>query len=81
MLPVVSPKAPDLTPEEAPTVDADAVRERYQRQKAVRRAKIERRKQTKRAGARFWLVLLLLVAGFLVLAVTTWHEIGQLFGL
>lgn len=81
MLPVVAPNAPDLMPDEAPTVDAEAVRERYRRQKAVRRAKIERRRQTKRAGARFWLVLLLLVVGFLVLAVTTWREIGQLFGL
>lgn len=81
MLSGVSPKAPDLSPDEAPTVDADAVRERYQRQKAVRRAKVERRKQTKRAGARFWLVLLLLVLGCLVLMVTTWREIGQLFGL
>jgi hypothetical protein len=81
MLRVVSQKAPDMIPDEAPTVDADAVRERYRRQKAVRRAKIERQRRTKRAGARFWVVLLLLVVGFLVLAVSTWHEIGQLFGL
>jgi hypothetical protein len=33
------------------------------------------------AGARFWLVLLLLVAACAVLATTTWREIGQLFGL
>ena len=81
MLPVVSRNPPDLRPEEAPTVDRDAVRERYRHQQAVRRAKIERRRRTKRAGARFWLVLLLLVAGFVLLALTTWREIGQLFGL
>ena len=81
MLRTVSRNAPDLSPDEAPTVDPEAVRARYRHQRAVRRAKIERRKRTKRAGARFWVVLILLVAGFLLLALTTWREIGQLFGL
>ena len=35
----------------------------------------------RRAGARFWVVLVLLVAACVVLAMTTWHEIGRLFGL
>jgi hypothetical protein len=33
------------------------------------------------AGARFWIVLILLAAGVLALATTTWREIGRLFGL
>jgi hypothetical protein len=33
------------------------------------------------AGARFWIVLLLLVVAFVALATTTWREIGRLFGL
>jgi hypothetical protein len=33
------------------------------------------------AGARFWVVLLLLVVAFAALATTTWREIGRLFGL
>jgi hypothetical protein len=33
------------------------------------------------AGARFWVVLLLLLVAFVVLATTTWREIGRLFGL
>jgi hypothetical protein len=33
------------------------------------------------AGARFWVGLLLLVAAFVALAMTTWREIGRLFGL
>jgi hypothetical protein len=35
----------------------------------------------RRAGARFWVVLVLLVAACVVLAMTTWREIGRLFGL
>ena len=35
----------------------------------------------KRAGARFWVVFVLLVAAFVLLAMTTWREIGRLFGL
>jgi hypothetical protein len=33
------------------------------------------------AGARVWIVLLLLLVAFVVLATTTWREIGRLFGL
>ena len=36
---------------------------------------------SKRAGARFWVILVLLVAVCVVLAMTTWREIGRLFGL
>jgi hypothetical protein len=66
---------------DTPTINPEAVREEYWRQRALRRAKIERRRRTKRAGARFWVVLLLLLAVFGLLALTTWREIGQLFGL
>lgn len=77
----MSRNVPDLIPEDAPVIDPEAVREEYWRQRAVRRAKLEHRKRTKRAGARFWIVLLLLLAVFGILALTTWREIGQLFGL
>ncbi|MFN8221827.1 MAG: hypothetical protein U0R50_01115 [Gaiellales bacterium] len=77
----MSRQVSETAPDDAPVVDRDAVRDRYLRHQAVRRAKIEHRRRTKRAGTRFWLVLLLLVVGFLVIAVSTWREIGQLFGL
>ena len=35
----------------------------------------------RRAGIRFWLVLLLLLVASVVLSVTVWHEIQRLFGL
>ncbi len=76
-----SRNVPDLIPDDAPVIDPEAVREEYWRQRALRRAKLEHRKRMKRAGARFWIVLLLLVVVFGLLALTTWREIGQLFGL
>jgi hypothetical protein len=42
---------------------------------------MEHRKRTKRAGVRFWVVLTVLIAGGVVLTVTLWREIQQLFGL
>ncbi len=38
-------------------------------------------KRTKWAGARFWVVLVLLIVACVLLAMTTWREIGRLFGL
>jgi len=70
-----------LEPDDVPSLDSDAVRRSYQRHRARRRARVEHVRRSKRAGARFWIVLLLLVAACLVLAMTTWREIGRLFGL
>ncbi len=74
-------QAHDTLVDDVPPVDPDVVRAEYRRQRAVRRAKVEHRRRTKRAGARFWVVLVLLVAAFVLLAMTTWQEIGRLFGL
>ena len=70
-----------LQPDDNPSLDADAVRRSYQHHRARRRARIEHVRRSKRAGARFWVVLVLLVAACVVLAMTTWREIGRLFGL
>lgn len=67
--------------DEGPGVDPDAVRRSYHLHRARRQARIEHRRRTKRAGARFWIVLVLLVAVCVFLALTTWREIGRLFGL
>jgi hypothetical protein len=67
--------------DETPALDPDAVRRSYQEHRARRRARIEHDRRNRWAGARFWVVFLLLVAAFAVLALTTWREIGRLFGL
>jgi len=70
-----------LERDDAPRLDPDAVRRSYHLHRARRRARVEHVRRTRRAGARFWLVLLLLVAACALLALTTWREIGRLFGL
>jgi hypothetical protein len=72
--------APTLD-DEPPSVDPDAIRRAYRAHRARRAARIEHRRRTRWAGARFWVVLILLVAGVAALATTTWREIGRLFGL
>lgn len=66
---------------DTPPVDPDVIRREYRKHRARRAARVERQRRAKRAGARFWVVLVLLVAGALVLALTTWRQIGELFGL
>jgi hypothetical protein len=70
-----------LEPEDVPPLDADAVRRSYQHHRARRRARVEHVRRSRRAGARFWVVFLLLVAACVLIAMTTWREIGRLFGL
>ena len=66
---------------DAPLLDPDAIRRSYRAARARRAARIEHRRRTRMAGARFWVVLILLVAAVVALATTTWREIGRLFGL
>jgi hypothetical protein len=70
-----------LEPDEALGLDPDAVRRSYDLHRARRRARVARSRRMRWAGARFWVVLLILVAACVVLALTTWREIGRLFGL
>ena len=70
-----------LERDDVPSLDADAVRRSYQHHRARRRARVEHVRRSRRAGARFWVVLLLLLVACMVLAMTTWREIGRLFGL
>jgi len=66
---------------EGPAADPDAVRRSYLVHRARRKARIEQRRRSKRAGARFWVVLVVLLAVCVFLALTTWREVGRLFGL
>ncbi len=67
--------------ETPPDLDPEAVRRSYRHHRARRSAKVAHRRRTKRAGARFWLVLVLLLAICVLLALTTWKQIGDVFGL
>lgn len=67
--------------EEPPAFDRDAIERSYRLHRARRHARLERRRAAQLAGVRFWAIAGGLLLGFLVLAVTIWLEIGQLFGL
>lgn len=71
----------EVRPDDVPVVDHEAVRDTVRLHRARRKARIEHRNRTRRAGVRFWLVLLLLLVASAVLSVTIWHEIQRLFGL
>lgn len=64
-----------------PADPSPAVDRAYHFHRARRRARIERRRDVRRAGCRFWIFLLLLLALAIFLALTVWHEIQQLFGI
>jgi len=71
--------------EDAPALDAPfdpvAVDRAYLQERARRRARHERSLARRRAGLRFWLVLLGLVAVSVLLTLTIWREVERLFGL
>jgi hypothetical protein len=63
-----------------PSLDPLAIERAYRRERARRKAKIERRSAARRSNVRFWVTLLLLafLAAFGLLA--AWHELQTLFG-
>ncbi len=76
-----SPAGDDAPPLDAPPFDPVAVDRAYLHERARRRARTERSRARRRAGLRFWLVLLGLVAVSVLLTLTIWREVERLFGL
>ena len=67
--------------DDVPVVDHEAVRDTVRLHRARRKARTAHRRRTRRAGIRFWLVLIALLVASVVLSITIWHEIQRLFGL
>lgn len=67
--------------EEAAPVDPHAIDRAYHLHRARRRARVQRRTESRRANLRFYVVLGVLLIGVAVIAATIWHQIQQLFGL
>ncbi len=76
--PATRPPAGDDAP---PVFDPVAVDRAYLVEKARRRARVERSRAKRRAGLRFWIVLLVLVVVSGVLVVSIWQQVQRLFGL
>lgn len=66
---------------EAPPLDPTAIDQAYRFYRAQRYARRQRQRATRIAHLRYWAALALLLLGCLVLAVTVWAEVRQLFGL
>jgi hypothetical protein len=64
-----------------PPIDPSAINRAYRRERAKRRARIEHRQRAKHASLRFWVVLWVLLFASVILALTIWAQIQQLFGL
>lgn len=66
--------------DDPPSLDPLAIERNYRRERARRRARVERRSAARRSDVRFWVTLLALAffAAFLILA--AWREIQTLFG-
>jgi hypothetical protein len=69
-----------VDPDEAPSLDPLAIERNYRRERARRRARVERKSAARRSGVRFFVTLLVLsfVTAFVILA--AWHEVQTLFG-
>jgi hypothetical protein len=66
--------------EDAPSLDPLAIQRAYVRERARRRARVDRRVEARRSNLRFWTVMLVLtfLAAFALLA--TWNRVQTLFG-
>lgn len=76
----VAQPLPTRAEHEAPPIDPTAVQRAYRLERARRRVRDERRRDKRRASRRFWVIMLGLVVACVLLAMTVWHEVQQLFG-
>ncbi|MGZ4380181.1 MAG: hypothetical protein ACXVZ3_01980 [Gaiellaceae bacterium] len=74
--------APSHQPlEDDPPTDPNAVGEAYRFHRARRRAHVRHRQEKRKAGLRYYVVLLMLLLGTLVIAVTIWSQVRKAFGI
>jgi hypothetical protein len=67
--------------EDVPTFDPSAIQRNYRRERARRRARVERRRATQYAHLRFWAVVLGLAFLVAILGLTVWRQVQDIFGL
>lgn len=66
--------------DDPPSLDPLAIERNYRRERARRRARVERQSAARRSDVRFWITLFVLafLAAFVIL--TAWREVQSLFG-
>ncbi|HEV8460043.1 MAG TPA: hypothetical protein VGQ38_04980 [Gaiellaceae bacterium] len=73
-------RIPHTLDDDPPSLDPSAIEQNYRRERARRRAKIERRSAARRSNMRFWVVLFVLAFVTAFAIVAAWHEVQTLFG-
>ena len=68
-------------PDDGAPLDPTAIELRYRYHRALRQARVLRRQESRLAGYRFYIALVVLLALAVVFVVGSWHEIQRLFGL
>ena len=77
---MAQPARRSATREEVPPLDPAAVTVAYRRERARRRARQERTLEQRRARRRFWTALGFLLVAAVLLSLTIWNEVVDLFG-
>jgi len=62
-------------------LDPSAIELRYRYHRALRHARVLRREESRLAGYRFYIALVVLMGISVAFVVGSWHEIQRLFGL
>lgn len=66
---------------EAAPIDPSAIAVRYRYHRALRRARVLRRQESRLARYRFFIALTVLLAIAAAFVIGSWHQIQHLFGL
>jgi hypothetical protein len=67
--------------DDVPSLDPAAIERAYRRERARRRARVERHTAVRSSNARFWVVLAVLLFLTVCIALVAWHEVQTVFGL
>jgi hypothetical protein len=78
---VAQPARHDTAGDDFPSLDPRAIEQNYRRERARRRARVERRTQVRSSNARFWVVLAALTFLTVCILLVAWREVQTIFGL
>ena len=73
--------AAERTGDDAPPVDPLAIPRAYRRERARRRARVERQREQRIARLRFLIAMLVLLTASALLTLTVWEQVRRVFGL
>jgi hypothetical protein len=78
---MAQPARRHTAPDEAPSYDPRSIQRALLEQRARRESRVAHQRARRHARIRFFIVILALLGGAIVLGIFAWHEIQRLFGL